>query len=105
MKDLKESISGSYSQQLKDLQGMLDSKQKELLEQCKSVAEQKHARADLNERLSASMQSCAEANAIVNRYDFQTFVVLFHYHISQEATVYNLEPLMIYQQNSDTRKT
>ncbi|KAI4318716.1 hypothetical protein MLD38_032389 [Melastoma candidum] len=66
MKDLKESISGSYSQQIKDLKDMLDNKQKELLEQCKSIAEQKHAREDLNERLSASLQSCAEANAIVN---------------------------------------
>lgn len=37
-------------------------KQKELIEVNRISAEQKHAIEDLNERLSASMQSCTEAN-------------------------------------------
>ena len=48
---------------------MVDLKQKELEEVSRVSAEQKHAMEDLNERLSASMQSCAEANAIISRYD------------------------------------
>ncbi|KAK3036116.1 hypothetical protein RJ639_031697, partial [Escallonia herrerae] len=65
-KDLKESISKSYLDQLKELQHLLEAKEKELLEVNKISAEQKHALEDLNERLSASMQSCTEANEIIN---------------------------------------
>ncbi|KAK2994304.1 hypothetical protein RJ640_024027 [Escallonia rubra] len=65
-KDLKESISKSYLDQLKELQHLLEAKEKELLEVNKITAEQKHALEDLNERLSASMQSCTEANEIIN---------------------------------------
>ncbi|KAK3036340.1 hypothetical protein RJ639_031747 [Escallonia herrerae] len=65
-KDLKESISKSYLDQLKELQRLLEAKEKELLEVNKISAEQKHALEDLNERLSASMQSCTEANEIIN---------------------------------------
>lgn len=64
---MKVSISRSYLEQVKGLQDMVDMKQKELLEMHKSSAEQKHVIEDLNERLSASMQSCAEANEIMDR--------------------------------------
>ncbi|XP_048132026.1 myosin-9-like isoform X2 [Rhodamnia argentea] len=66
MKDVKVSISRSYLEQVKELQDMVETKQKELLDMHKSSAEQKHVIEDLNERLSASMQSCAEANEIMD---------------------------------------
>ncbi|KAI3428992.1 FHA domain-containing protein [Psidium guajava] len=66
VKDVKVSISRSYLEQVKELQDTVDTKQKELLEMHKSSAEQKHVIEDLNERLSASMQSCAEANEIMD---------------------------------------
>lgn len=46
---------------------MLEASQKELTEVLRISAEQKHAMEDLNERLSASKQSCTEANEIMNR--------------------------------------
>lgn len=46
---------------------MLEGKQKELSEVLRISAEQKHAIEDLSERLTASKQSCAEANEIMNR--------------------------------------
>lgn len=52
----------SYLDQIKELQILLDGKQKELVEVNRISAEQKHAIEDLNERLSASLQSCTEAN-------------------------------------------
>lgn len=67
MKDLKESISKSYHHQLSELQDTIDIKQKELAVVLKALAEQKHATEDLNERLNASVQSCTEANEIINR--------------------------------------
>ncbi|XP_056173700.1 uncharacterized protein LOC115689162 isoform X2 [Syzygium oleosum] len=66
MKEVKASISRSYLEQVKELQDMVDTKKKELLEMHKSSAEQKHVIEDLNERLSASLQSCAEANEIMD---------------------------------------
>ncbi|XP_048132030.1 myosin heavy chain, striated muscle-like isoform X5 [Rhodamnia argentea] len=54
------------SNAVKELQDMVETKQKELLDMHKSSAEQKHVIEDLNERLSASMQSCAEANEIMD---------------------------------------
>ncbi|KAJ4727100.1 SMAD/FHA domain-containing protein, putative isoform 1 [Melia azedarach] len=65
MKEIKESVTKSYLDQLKTLHDMLDAKQKELAEVNRISAEQKHAIEDLNERLSASMQSCTEANEIM----------------------------------------
>ncbi|GMI98338.1 hypothetical protein like AT2G45460 [Hibiscus trionum] len=62
IKELKESVAKSYLGQLKELQTLLDVKQNELVEVNRISAEQKHAIEDLNERLSASMQSCTEAN-------------------------------------------
>ncbi|GAB4861877.1 hypothetical protein Ancab_037132 [Ancistrocladus abbreviatus] len=65
IKDLKESISKSYLDQLKESGEFLESKQKELVELNKLSAEQKQAMEDLSERLATSMQSCAEANEIM----------------------------------------
>ncbi|GMI66911.1 hypothetical protein like AT2G45460 [Hibiscus trionum] len=62
IKEIKESVAKSYLDQLKELQILLDVKQKELVEINRISAEQKHSIEDLNERLSASMQSCTEAN-------------------------------------------
>ncbi|KAL9252393.1 hypothetical protein AKJ16_DCAP00625 [Drosera capensis] len=64
-KGLKELISNSYLNQLKELKGLVESKQKKLAEAHKLSAEQKHAVEDLNERLAASSQSCADANDII----------------------------------------
>lgn len=64
---MKESVSISYLDQLKALRDMLDAKQKELAEISRISAEQKHEMEDLNDRLSASMQSCTEANEIMKR--------------------------------------
>ncbi|XP_058223977.1 uncharacterized protein LOC131333463 isoform X2 [Rhododendron vialii] len=66
MKDLKESVAKPYLDQLKELQNASEIKQKVLVEVEKICAEQKHAVEDLNEQLSASVQSCAEANEILN---------------------------------------
>ncbi|XP_024019022.1 stress response protein NST1 isoform X1 [Morus notabilis] len=66
MKEMKESISKSYADQLKELHHMVEIKQNELVEVNRISAEQKHAIEDLNERLSASTQSCNEANEIMN---------------------------------------
>ncbi|XP_062090537.1 uncharacterized protein LOC133796865 isoform X2 [Humulus lupulus] len=66
MKEMKESISKSYADQLKELRQMLEVKQNEMADVNRISAEQKHAIEDLNERLSASEQSCNEANEIMN---------------------------------------
>lgn len=67
MKNLKESITKLYLNQIKELQDMLDAKHKELVEASKLSAEQKHTIDDLNGRLVASLQSCTEANEIMSR--------------------------------------
>lgn len=69
LKEMKESITKSYLDQLKELQHMLDVKQKEVVEVNRVSAEQKHALEDLSERLSASRQSCIEANEIIKRWE------------------------------------
>lgn len=66
IKDLKETVSKPYLGQLKELQFILETKQKELLDVQKISADQKHAMEDLNERLSASLQSFTEANEIIS---------------------------------------
>ncbi|KAF8412357.1 hypothetical protein HHK36_000320 [Tetracentron sinense] len=66
MKELKESVSQSYLDQIKKLQHLLDVKQKELVEVNRISAERQHAMEDLNERLSACMQSRIDAVEIVN---------------------------------------
>ncbi|XP_047949755.1 golgin subfamily B member 1-like isoform X2 [Salvia hispanica] len=65
MKELKESVSNSFLDQLSQMNQFLESKDKELAELNRMSAEQKHGIEDLNERLSASMQSCTEANEII----------------------------------------
>ena len=67
MKELKESVSKSYVDQLQELHHVLEVRQKGLVEANRILAEQKHAMSDLNERLNASMQSCAETNEIMTR--------------------------------------
>lgn len=65
--EMREAVANSYLDQLKELRNMLDIKQKELIEVNRMSAEQRHSIEDLNERLSASMQSCNEANEILKR--------------------------------------
>lgn len=67
LKDLKESVSQSYVNELKDLRYSLEVKQKELTDISIVSAERQQAIQDLNERLSASMQSRIEAGEIINR--------------------------------------
>ncbi|KAL3001047.1 hypothetical protein AAZX31_09G246000 [Glycine max] len=66
LKSVKESVAKCYLDQLKALQQMVDLKHKELGDLNRASAAQKHAMEDLNERLSASTQSCAEANSIIS---------------------------------------
>ncbi|XP_042038904.1 myosin heavy chain, non-muscle-like isoform X2 [Salvia splendens] len=65
MKELNESVSKSFQDQLSQLNQFLETKDKELAELNRISGEQKHGIEDLNERLSASMQSCTEANEII----------------------------------------
>ncbi|KAL4567151.1 hypothetical protein LXL04_022725 [Taraxacum kok-saghyz] len=64
-KKLKESISNSYQDELKEMRNLIEEKQKELTEVNKITSEQKSAMVDLNERLNSSVQSCTEANEIM----------------------------------------
>ncbi|CAL0306135.1 unnamed protein product [Lupinus luteus] len=66
LKSVKEATEKCYFDQVKELQLMVDLKQKELVGVNKVSAEQKCAMEDLNERLSASIQSRAEANDIIS---------------------------------------
>ncbi|CAL0324549.1 unnamed protein product [Lupinus luteus] len=66
LNSVRESTEKLYLDQVKELQLMVDLKQKELVEVHKASAEQKRAMEDLNERLSASIQSCSEANDIIS---------------------------------------
>ncbi|KAL0379642.1 UNVERIFIED_CONTAM: hypothetical protein Sangu_0028500 [Sesamum angustifolium] len=65
-RELKESVSKAYLDQLSELNQSLEAKDKELAELKRISAEQKHGIEDLNERLNASMQSCVEANEIIS---------------------------------------
>ncbi|MQL92095.1 hypothetical protein Taro_024710 [Colocasia esculenta] len=66
IKELKESISNSFIDKIKELQHMLKVKQKELDDANAVSAEYRDLIKDLNERLHASMQSRAEADEIMN---------------------------------------
>ncbi|CAA0842654.1 SMAD/FHA domain-containing protein [Striga hermonthica] len=66
LRELKESFAKSYQSQLSQWNQSLEAKDKELTELNKTSAEQKHWIEDLNESLGASMQSCLEANEIIN---------------------------------------
>lgn len=74
MKKLKESISKSYEDQITKLQQLIDDEQKELGEVNRISSEQKHVIEDLQERLSATVQSCNEANEIINRYHIYLYL-------------------------------
>ncbi|OMO78617.1 hypothetical protein CCACVL1_14264 [Corchorus capsularis] len=65
IKEMKESVESSYRDQLRELKNLLDIKEKEIQEVSRISAEQKHSIEDLNERLSASIQSCTEANELM----------------------------------------
>ncbi|CAA0820813.1 SMAD/FHA domain-containing protein [Striga hermonthica] len=66
LKELRESVAKSYQDQLSQLNHQLETKDKELAELNKISAELRHGIEDLNERLGASIQSCLEANEIIN---------------------------------------
>ncbi|XP_057435502.1 uncharacterized protein LOC130728152 isoform X2 [Lotus japonicus] len=66
LNSVKESVAKCYLDQIKELQQMVDLKQKELEDINRASAELKHSLEDLNGRLSASMQSCAEANVLIS---------------------------------------
>ncbi|XP_024996804.1 myosin-11 isoform X3 [Cynara cardunculus var. scolymus] len=86
-KNLKESISKTYVDELKEARNMFEAKQKELVEVNKITSEQKRAMVDLNERLDASLQSCTEANEIIT---------------SQNASISELK--MLLDEERDQRK-
>ncbi|XP_019709319.1 uncharacterized protein [Elaeis guineensis] len=65
MKELKEMVSNSFVDQIKELQQVLDEKQKELDVLSTLSAELRNSVKDLNERLSASMQSRVDADEII----------------------------------------
>ncbi|KAJ6679514.1 SMAD/FHA DOMAIN-CONTAINING PROTEIN [Salix purpurea] len=87
IKEMKESVAKLYLDHIKELQDMLDAKQKELVEVHRISAEQKHFLEDLNERLTASRQSCNEANEIMK---------------SQKASIAELEAQL--EEERDQRK-
>lgn len=67
LKDLKENVSSSYLDQIKELRQTLDVKQREIDEQSTSLAELRHSTDDLKERLRLSDQSRADADEIIQR--------------------------------------
>ncbi|KAF5175442.1 SMAD/FHA domain-containing protein [Thalictrum thalictroides] len=68
LKELKETVSQSYLSEIKELRHKLELKQNELVQLNAISAERQQAVVDLNERLSASMQSRTEADEIITRY-------------------------------------
>lgn len=66
LKELKESASNSYLDQIKELHHMLEVKQKELVELTSTSCEREHTIKDLNERLSASIQSRVDADEVIH---------------------------------------
>jgi len=67
LKDLKEKVSSSYVDQIKELRQALDAKQKEIDEQNVSLAESCRSIDDLKERLRLSNQSRADSDEIIHR--------------------------------------
>ncbi|RWW15056.1 hypothetical protein BHE74_00018699 [Ensete ventricosum] len=67
LKELKEMVSNSFLNQIKELQSALDEKQKEMGSLNALSAELRNSVKDLNERLSASMQSRVDADEIIQR--------------------------------------
>ncbi|KAH0459296.1 hypothetical protein IEQ34_012110 [Dendrobium chrysotoxum] len=66
LKGLKDTVSNSYDDQIKDLLNVLEAKQKELDDLFATSAELQNSIKDLNERLHASLQSRADADEIIN---------------------------------------
>ncbi|XP_020699725.1 FK506-binding protein 5 [Dendrobium catenatum] len=66
LKGLKDTVSNSYDDQIKDLLNVLEAKQKELDDLKATSAELQNSIKDLNERLHASLQSRADADEIIN---------------------------------------
>lgn len=67
MKGLKEMVSNSFLDQIKELQKVLDEKQKELDMLNTLSAELRNSVKDLSERLSSSVQSRVDADEIIQR--------------------------------------
>ncbi|VVB03461.1 unnamed protein product [Arabis nemorensis] len=65
IKQIRESITKSFDNELIELRDLIDTKQKELAQVNRVSAEQKHSIDDLGERLSTSLQSLSEANEII----------------------------------------
>ncbi|KAI3982578.1 hypothetical protein MKX01_031317 [Papaver californicum] len=84
MKEVKEYVSQSFVNDLKDLRQKLEVQQKELTEIGILSAERQEAIEDLNERLGSSMQSRTEASEIIN---------------SQKATISELEKQLDEERN------
>lgn len=64
---MKESVEKRYSEQLLELNQLIEVKQKDLEANNKTLSEQKYMIVDLNERLTAYSQSIAEGNEIIAR--------------------------------------
>ncbi|XP_008780005.2 myosin-7-like isoform X2 [Phoenix dactylifera] len=84
MKELKEAVSNSFLDQIKELQHVLDEQQKEVEMLNTLSAELRNSVKDLNERLSASMQSRVDADEIIQ---------------SQKATISELESQLDEERN------
>lgn len=65
IRETKANVAESYDNKIKELENTLTVKKDELTEVNRISFEQKQAIEDLNERLTASLQSCLEANEIV----------------------------------------
>ncbi|XP_074263204.1 uncharacterized protein LOC141586010 isoform X2 [Silene latifolia] len=65
MEELKDSISKPYLAQLNELNESFKATKSKLTEVNKASAEQKHTIEDLNVRVASALQSCTEANEII----------------------------------------
>ncbi|GKV12947.1 hypothetical protein SLEP1_g24030 [Rubroshorea leprosula] len=65
IKEMRYKIVRTFFYELNKLRDLLDIRQKEAVDVVRMLAKQRHVIDDLNERLSASTQSCAEANEIM----------------------------------------
>ncbi|XP_022147057.1 kinesin-like protein KIF15 isoform X2 [Momordica charantia] len=66
VKKVRESVSKLYDDEIAKYQQSTDRDQRELGEAARLASEQKHSIEDLQERLSATAQSCKEANEVIN---------------------------------------
>lgn len=68
LEELRETMSISYLDQTKSLRSALEEKQKQIDSLSTSNTELQNSIKDLDERLSASKQSRADADEIISRY-------------------------------------